>query len=68
MTVKTIISKLKDWSRVNPISTNEKTDFDSIMSEIECLLDVSVNGKKEVKCLESLEKLIWMASEAYHKK
>ena len=67
MTVKNIISKLKSWSRVNPISTKEKADFALIISEIECLLDVSANGKEEVKRLESLEELIWMASEVYHK-
>jgi hypothetical protein len=36
------------------------------MSEIESLLHISAHGAKEVKKLESLEKLIWLASKAYH--
>ena len=68
MTHEEIIAKLKDWSTVMSLPANEWIDFGLITTEIEALLGVSAHGKEEVKRLESLEKLIWMASKAYHEK
>ena len=68
MTNEELISKLKDWATVTVLPANEWLDFGLIMTEIENLLKINANGKAEIKRLESLEKLIWMASKAYHEK
>lgn len=68
MTHEEIIAKLKDWAVVTALPANEWLDFGLIMTEIESLLKINANGKAEIKRLESLEKLIWMASKAYHEK
>ena len=68
MNAKEIINKLPDWAKVTTLPANEWLEFGTVMSKIEEILNISANGAKQVKQLESLEKLIWMASKAYHEK
>lgn len=68
MKTEEIIEKLKDWSVVITMPANDWIDFGIITQKIEEITGISANGKKQVKALESLEKLIWMAAKEYYQK
>ena len=68
MTTEEIIAKLEEWKRVMVLPANDWVDFGVIVQKIEELTGIEAHGAKQVRALESLEKLIWYAAMKFYEK